>query len=451
MASSIMFGGLASGMDTASIIDNLVQLQSAPIAALQKRQGGVRSQISIVGDIASKLSALDSAARALASDGVLGLKASSGTTAFTASAGSGASPGTFRVQVTQLAQAAKGHSTAFAAGETVQGGTISFTVQDQPYSVTIDPDSTLATAAEKLRATGAPISVAILDTDEGRVLSVGSIATGSPLSGPGVALALTHEASGAGTRPLGFAIPAGQEAKNATFTVDGLAFTRTSNAVTDAVPGTLLTLTQQGGPPESLVVETDLDATRSKLQTFVDAYNAVMKIVQRESKPTAATDRATTLTGDSAVRMLSGQLQAIISSKFRETGATRTLADLGVTTDRATGLVSLDTKVLNAAVARDPAAANALFAAAQTGVAAITSKLVKGFTNAIDGVLTGRTTALQRLSSRLDDDIARLQARLDAYRANLVKQYAAMEDAVSKLKASGSFLTSQEALNTKKS
>ena len=58
MASSITFGGLASGLDTNSIIDSLVQLQSAPIAALQKRQGGVKSQVSLLGDLASKLAAL---------------------------------------------------------------------------------------------------------------------------------------------------------------------------------------------------------------------------------------------------------------------------------------------------------------------------------------------------------------------------------------------------------
>ena len=450
MASSITFGGLSSGLDTASIIDSLVKLQSAPIASLQRRQGGVQSQVSLLGDISSKLSALESAAKGLGSGGVLALKAASTNAAFAAAPGGSASAGTFRVQVTQLARAAKAQSAAFATGETVQGGTISFTVQDKPFSVTVDPASSLEAVADRLRASGAPISVAILNTDQGRVLSVGSIASGSPLTGPGVALQLTHTGGGAGTKAIDFTIAAGQEARNAKFTVDGLEFTRTSNVVPDAVPGTTLTLKQQGGAAEDLVVESDAEGTKAKLQTFVDAYNAAMKLVQSETKPTADTDRAKTLAGDSAIRMLATRLQAIISSRFRETGSVRSLADLGVKTDATTGQLGIDAKSLDAAVARDPAAVNALFSTATTGVAAVTSSLVQTFTRPVDGILTARTTSLQALSKDMGEDLLRLQARIDAYRDNLVRQFTAMEDAVSKLKAAGSFLTAQESLNNKK-
>jgi flagellar hook-associated protein 2 len=446
---AITFGGLSSGLDTSSIIDSLVQLQSAPIVALQKRQAGVRSQVSLVGDIASRLSALESAAKALGAGGVVAHKATSTNTAFTAAPGTGAAAGSFRVAVTQLAQAAKGRSDTFATGETVQGGTLSLTVQDRSFTITVDPDSTLEAVAEKLRATGA-VSVAVLATDQGRVLSLASTATGVPLTGPGVALELTHSVSGAGTKALGFVIPAGQEARNARFTVDGLEFTRTSNVVSDAVPGTALSLKQQGGPAETLVVESDLAATREKLQTFVDAYNAVMKLVQNETKPTSATDRAKTLTGDSGIRMLATRLQGVVSSRFTEAGALRTLADVGLKTDTTTGLVSLDATALDAAMKRDPTAVNALFSTPATGVAAVTSSLVQSFTRAGDGVLTSRTSSLQNLSKKMDDDIARIQARVDAYREMLVKQFTAMEEAVSKLKASGSFLSAQESINNKK-
>lgn len=445
----ITFGGLSSGLDTSSIIDSLVTLQSAPIAALQRRQAGVRSQVSLIGDIASRLSALESAAKALGSGGVVALKATSTNAAFAAAPGAGAAAGSFRVAVTQLAQAAKGRSDTFAVGETVQAGTLSLTVQDRAFTITVDPDSTLEAVAEKLRATGA-VSVAVLDTDQGRVLSLASTATGVPLTGPGVALELTHTVSGAGTKPLGFSIPAGQEARNARFTVDGLEFTRTSNVVSDAVPGTALTLKQQGGPAEVLVVEADLAATREKLQTFVDAYNAVMKLVQNETKPASATDRAKTLTGDSGIRMLATRLQGVVSSRFAETGALRTLADAGLKTDTTTGLVSLDATALDAAVKRDPTALNALFSAPATGIAAVTSSLVQSFTRAGDGVLTSRTSSLQNLSRKMDDDIARIQARVDAYRELLVKQFTAMEEAVSKLKAAGSFLSAQASINDKK-
>jgi flagellar hook-associated protein 2 len=290
--------------------------------------------------------------------------------------------------------------------------------------------------------------VAVLNTDAGRVLSVASLTTGAPAAG--AALELTHEVTGAGTRALGFTIPAGQEARNATFTVDGLAFTRSSNTVTDAVPGTTLTLKQQGGPAEDLVVETDAAGTKDKLQTFVDAYNAVMKLVQSETRPTSVTDRSKTLAGDSGIRLLAARLQELVTSRFRETGSVRALADLGLATNTTTGLLSLDSAKLTAAIGRDPAAVNELFSAATTGVAAVTTSTVQAFTRSGDGFLTSRTTSLQNLSKKMDDDIARMQARLESYRQTLVKQFTAMEEAVSKLKASGSFLTARDSLATKK-
>jgi flagellar hook-associated protein 2 len=112
--------------------------------------------------------------------------------------------------------------------------------------------------------------------------------------------------------------------------------------------------------------------------------------------------------------------------------------------------VSLDATALDAAMKRDPTAVNALFSTPATGVAAVTSSLVQSFTRAGDGVLTSRTSSLQNLSKKMDDDIARIQARVDAYREMLVKQFTAMEEAVSKLKASGSFLSAQESINNKK-
>jgi flagellar hook-associated protein 2 len=150
------------------------------------------------------------------------------------------------------------------------------------------------------------------------------------------------------------------------------------------------------------------------------------------------------------MRLLATRLQGIVSATFRDTGTVRMLPDVGVRTDSNTGLLSLDAAAVGAAVARDPAAVNALFSAAKTGTAAVTSALVQAFTRSGDGVLTSRTTSLQNLSRKIDDDVARLQARLDAYREGLVRQFAAMEDAVSKLKASGTFLTAQDNLANRK-
>ena len=161
MAATFQAGGLASGLDTNTIVDKLVQIQSRPLDLLRKRQGALRTQVSLLGELASKLSALRDAARSLADGGVLALKPTSANVSFTASPGSNAVAGSYSVQVTALAQAAKARSQAFAAGEVVQGGTLSLTVQGTAYAVTVADGSVLEDVAAAIRLSGAPVSAVV--------------------------------------------------------------------------------------------------------------------------------------------------------------------------------------------------------------------------------------------------------------------------------------------------
>jgi flagellar hook-associated protein 2 len=464
MAGTITTGGLASGIDTNSLIDKLVELQSRPITLAQKRQSGYRSQISILGDLVSKLSALETAAKALGTGGTLGLKVVGQNTAFSAAPGSTGAAGTTRIQVLELAQTAKIRSTALAAGEQVAPGTISLTVQGKDYTVNVgkragdppvtaeDQPASLEDVAYALRTSGAPVSAVVLDNGAGRYLSVSPLQAGFPPGPPaGTALAISYAKTGTTGATLAFDPTPVQTAANARFTVDGLEFTRQSNTVSDALPGTTLTLKAKGGAAEDLVLEADPDATKAKLQSFVDAYNGVLRLVQRELAVTKDTDRSKTLSGDSTLRSLQGQLQGLVSGAALAGGNVRTLADLGLKSSGTDGSLSIDATALAAAIARDPAAVNAIFSTATTGITAVTTSLVQRHVRAGDGLLTVRKDNLDAAARRIDADLIRLQARVDAYREGLVRQFTAMEDAVGKLKSAGNFLSLQDAVYSKKS
>jgi len=441
MAATFQAGGLASGLDTNTIIDKLVQLQSRPLTLLQKRQAAAKTQISLLGDLTSKLSALKDAARALADNGVLGSKATSTNTAFSAVPDSNAVAGSYSVQVQALAQAAKARSQAFAAGELVQGGTLALTVQGTAYSVTVNDGSALEDVAAAIRLSGAPVSAVVLDNGTSRYLSVTSRDTGYPLAGtPAGALSIVETTTGTTGKPLAAAVF--QQAQNAAFTVDGLPFIRQGNTVTGAVPGTTLTLRAQGGPAEDLTQVYDPDATRTKLQAFVDAYNAVIGLVQKQLAVTPDADRESTLSGDPSIRSLQSQLQRVGATAVTGLVNVRTLTDLGVKTKR-DGSLEIDATALAAAIGRDPGAVNAVFSNAADGISAQLGTLVDNFTRAGDGVLTSRSSSLGRKVKAMDDQAATLQARLDKYREALVAQFAAMEKVVSGLKTSGDFLTQQ--------
>jgi len=451
---TITTGGLASGLDTNSIIDKLVQIESQQIALLQQQQTGVRSQVSALGDLASKLGALQTAAQALSDSGALGVKSTSSNTTFSAAATSSALPGSFSVNVQQLATNARSRSQAFAT-DAIRGGTLSLSVRGTSYQVTVQDGVTLAEAAYAIRQSGAPVSANVLDDGLGnKVLSITARDSGYPQTGlPSAALGIAFNATGAlGTAPA-FTTT---DAQNAHLVVDGLTFERTSNTVADVVPGASLTLSSvsagvtppalpggdpSGGTAETLTLATDATTTQTKLKGFVDAYNALMSAVQRQLNVSQSADRGASLAGDSTVRNLQGRLQALISSSA--TGAPngiRSLADLGVKTGR-DGTLSIDSTTLSSALGKDASAVNAIFSTSGTGMAAVMSAMSTTFTRSGDGLLTVRQDNLNSQIKRLTDSMTAQQKRVEVYRQTLVKQFTAMENVVSQMKSMGSFLS----------
>ncbi len=461
MAGSITSSGLVSGIDTASMVDQLVALESRPIAQLRTRQSAVKSQVSLLGDIISRLSALETAAKALGTSGVLAAKVGSTNDAFTATPGTGALSGRYAVRVDQLAQAAKWRSAAFdPAGGGVQAGTLSITVKgktypaappDGPGPLTITDGTSLTDVAYAIRQSGAPVSATVLtgyDTATGKTmqyLSVTARDTGfTQADGPSSALSISYTPSGGAGQDLGFTET--QAATNAKFNVDGVDFVRETNTVTDAIGGVTLALKKGATAPavtgtaEDLVLTTDSAATQAKLQTFLDAYNGVMALVQRQLNVNKDTDRATTLAGDSTVRGLQSRLQSILTNVVGGLPGVRTLADVGVKTAK-DGSLSIDATTFASALGKDPSALDALFSTATTGLSDYVSKVVQDQVRASDGVLTSHQKGLNARILAMDTQAAALQRRVDAYKLNLQKQFTAMETTLSNLKASSGYLT----------
>ncbi|ACG73741.1 flagellar hook-associated 2 domain protein [Anaeromyxobacter sp. K] len=443
MDASFRAGGLASGMDTNAIVEKLVELESRPLGLLRQRQAAFRTQISALGDVISGLSTLSAAAADLGAHGVLSTQARSSPKAFSAAPGTDAVAGSYRVAVKALARPAKWRSDAFADGVGVAGGTLRLTVQGTAYPpIAVADGTSLADVAYAIRQSGAPVSAVVLDDGTSSWLSVTARDTGHPPAGTpadALSIAFTPDAGATGQPPGLAEIEA---ARNAQVEVDGLTFTRTGNVIADALPGVTLTLTSEGGAAEDLVLGTDPDGTQARLQKLVDAYNGVMRLVQRHLAVAKDADRATTLAGDSTLRALQARLQRVLVTEVPGLATVRTLADLGVKTAR-DGSLSIDATTLASAISRDPAAVNALFSTSGTGLAAVVKSLVTDHTRAGGGTLVLRQEGLGRTVKDLDGQAAALQLRIDAFQQNLIRQFTAMENTVSGLKSIGSFLAGQ--------
>ena len=116
MSSGITFSGLGSGLDTDSIVKQLIDIERRPIVLIQRRQARLTNQKSIIQGINTGLLALKDKASGLADESLFNIiKVNSSDSAKVSVSGTDeAAAGTFNVEVLRLAQARSLSSRTFA-------------------------------------------------------------------------------------------------------------------------------------------------------------------------------------------------------------------------------------------------------------------------------------------------------------------------------------------------
>ena len=432
--------GLASGLDTATLISQLVSIESQPINALKTQQSALKSQVSALGSIASALSTLQSAADALSQDGVVAVKATSGNTSFAATAQAGAIASQYSVSVDHLAVTAKWRSQGYASTDSVKGGTLHLAASDTSDEVTVTDGESLQDIALAINKSKAAVTASVVSDGTKSYLSITARESGYPLDGAQAgALSVTMDSS---TGQSGTALGKAYEvlAENAQVTVDDLQTTSRSNDVTTAIPGVTISAKSLSSAAETLTLSADSSATADNLGKLVDAYNAVMSLVQKHLSVSANTNTAATLGGDPSLRDLQQRLQSLFSATVTGVSGPNSLASIGLTTDK-DGVLSLDSTTLKSALAQNASAVNAVFSQATTGIGDVIDSLTSAFTDPVQGAITIRQNSLNGQISSMDDQAAQMQARVDAYHDGLVAQFTAMEALISQLKTSANYLT----------
>src|SRR5437016_3953488 len=285
MAGLITVGGLATGIDTNSIIDKLVALEKRPVALLGVEVQDVQATQTSINTLGGKLSTLRSAAHALGTtDGVLVRAAtSSDTDVLAAAAGAGAQPGSVALTITQLARGSVAGPTVGVASATstvASGpGTFQFQVGSGTVkSVNVDATTTLQGLATAINALDAGVTASAVNLGTASApdfrLEIASKATGATST-----VTVTHD-------DTALAVQTAQAGQNAQFTVDGFSgtFERESNTFGDVLPGVTVTLRNRG--TATVTVADDADAITAKVKTLVAAFNDIVTFVTGESQVT---------------------------------------------------------------------------------------------------------------------------------------------------------------------
>jgi flagellar hook-associated protein 2 len=466
----ISLTGLASGLDTSSIISQLMALEQNKVTAVQMRQVKVQAHKDDLSAIKSKLDAFKSAAAALSD------AATWKTTQTTASADTskldvallgGAGIGGHTVKIDKLASSAQ-HGFTYTASATAGTFDLSYaptTANPTPTPVTISvaANATATDVATAINAKeDAPAYAAVIKDAGGNeriVLSARKTGEDSNFTldptnlGAGSSLVEDNTYARTGT------------ALNASYWLDDEATARSSqsNVVENAIPGVRLTLKGIATSPLSVTTTAaaiDSAGVGKKVQALVDAYNSVVTATRAQltekSDPKATTTSglsAGTLFGDTGMNSMLSSLKTQMTQVVSGLGLTG-LADLGITVPKTTGgaatqdakdgKLSFDSSKLTDKLNADWTKVRDLFTGKGTtkGLSALMTDYV-GSQTGTNGVITGRMNSDDTVLKDYTDQITRLNDRMATTQDRLKKQFAAMETALSQSQTQQAWLTSQ--------
>jgi flagellar hook-associated protein 2 len=437
---SIVSSGVGSGLDVQSLVSQLVQAEGQPKSLrLDAEEAKVQSKVSALGSLRSALATFrDTVATLKSLDKFQGRQvALASPDFFSATATSAAVPGTYSIEVEQLATAQKLQSTAFAAATTVVGtGTLSIATGGQNFDVVIDDSSnTLAGIAKAINqsAAGAKVLATVITGNGDARLTLTSRTIGA-------ANAMTITQSGGDGGLAGLAYPGVgmtelAAALDARAVVDGVIVTSTSNTLSGAITGVDITLKAENADDETtdLTVGYNKTAAKTTIDSFAKAYNAVIDAVKAVASYDAEKKSGGPLFGDAGVRNLVYQLRRELTSNVTGlSGAFDMLGEIGVTA-ALDGKLSVDAADLDAAFATNFDAVGDLFAAKDVGVAVRLDKLLEPYL-ATDGVFDARSAGLKTSIADINDRREALNVRLTALQTRYTKQFNALDTLLALIK-----------------
>lgn len=432
MNSITSFSGLATGIDTGSIVTELVRAESIPIERLRTKQANHDSMSSRFETIRGRLDDLKAAMEAITDDDAESLVSSSAESTVGATSSGSAQAGAYVVEVSQLAAAERTHSDGVASKDTAglwaDGSSIGITVGgDVEVSISVSSSDTLDSIAQRINDSDVRASASVIfDGSEYRLQVSGSetgVANSVSFSETGLALGLTNPANET------------VSAADALFSIDGLAMSRDSNDVSEAITGVQLSLDSVTTTPVTINVGSDSDALSEKMQTFVDAYNSVANGIAVESIFTGEARTGDSLAGDSTLRSLQ---RGLSSSLFGSMPGFETIQQLGLETDQA-GKLQFDAEAFGSALNENGDLLLEAFAGdgVTEGLFERLTSLTDQYADKNTGLISTRMDSFESENRRIDRRIESMEIRVDKFEENLLRKFATLETLVAGLNSQG--------------
>jgi flagellar hook-associated protein 2 len=374
--------GIGSGLDVTTIVSSLVRNQfDAPQQRLADRLSLTNTQISALGKIKSSLFGLQTAFTNLSDIQkiyAMQVKSSDETILTATTSSKNNSAGSYQMEVQQIAQQ---HSLATDyIGDVNHVGSGTLTISLGKYNgdktaftsssstqITIAPgNDSLTSIRDAINNSDAEVTASIVKDASGSRLTIISNKTGEDYA---VQVATTDPALSAlkydpTDQGLSDGLTQTIAALNSKVKINGLLLEQNSNQLDEAINGLNINLKKAApGTTVKIDVSNNTEQVSTLVSDFVKKYNDTISMLKNLTDYNSTTKKSGDMANDPQLRTLTSSLKQLVTGTFATWNTNlKTVADIGIKTNKSTGLLDLDQATLQKALTDNYQEVGALFA-----------------------------------------------------------------------------------------
>lgn len=421
-----------------NIIQQLVQLESQTKYKLQAKQSDERNQKKALGEVSSSISKFinkidefnnptnhpfQPLSTSSTDDSVVRVDSASGLT----------KPADYNITVHRLAsrdnalsQVMAGDGTDLAA---YGSGTMDITIGTQTETITVDTTKTDGsgntvnkTNKEILQSFSDQINNLFGDQAKSSVFQVDKtnvqLSTQSLETGYDQRIQMNGATGVLAQIQSGMTRPTPQSDLDASFTIDGVTFTRGQNTVDDAINGLTFTLRDDTGTQQTMSVQRDLDKAKDNVKSFIDTFNKMNGTIRTKTFIDAQNDREGVLHNQRSIRNLTMNLRqtALQPMSGAPAGNLKSLSEIGISIKNDGTMYIEDSSALDQALTDRPDEVAELFTNDNSAVASMKSQAEmytksKGIIPTLEDGIDERIDFLDRRIKRQDHHLEKYEER----------------------------------------
>ncbi len=429
--------GIASGIDTTSIVRAITDAARAQQTPLLSRIGDFERRREGIAELSTRLQTLADKLGELRDPNTLVPLQSTlaDESQFTVETSEANVAGQFSVQVHALAARSSDVSGGFAdpeASGVIGAGTFSVTVGGETTDITVDgTNDSLNGLAEALNEVDG-VQAYVVDTGDGaEPFKLVVTAQDSGVDG-GLTFANTT-----GTAALD--LTQNVAPSDAHITINDLDVYSADNTLVDPIPGVTLNLTAVGDEPTLLGLERDETGLKERLTEFVDTYNEVAGYLRAQNAFDSEAGIRGRLVGESTANRVVGALGSLLSAEYVTDSAFSALSQVGIKTEN-NGDISLDESVFESAFTDRYQDVVDILTSDGGPFQTMQDRIETVYVDEDTGTLMNRDETLEGLIADANDQVDRIGARVTKSEERLRARFTAMELAINSYNSTSAYL-----------